>query len=224
MSANGEKISGEQSAIYSHKAFKKVSKREFNVPNSKNDSSPTSIPSLSVLDLDRDVSVRERDVFTYNFRVDNMSSSRRSWNLHNNLVECRYAMRLKWLSWFKQLHLKDKPNHERSRSELSYFVKDGHHDTRLGYFHHELALKIGAQVMCLRNVDQKDVLCNGTRMEITRMATNIIEAKTISEGKVGTVCAIPRMVITPSDKKMPFELNRRQFHVYVCFGMIINKS
>ncbi|GJU77493.1 putative reverse transcriptase domain-containing protein [Tanacetum coccineum] len=43
-------------------------------------------------------------------------------------------------------------------------------------------------------------------------------------GKVGTVVAIPRMNISPSDKKMPFQLNRRQFPVALCFAMTINKS
>lgn len=32
------------------------------------------------------------------------------------------------------------------------------------------------------------------------------------------------MVISPSDKKMPFQLNRRQFPISVCFAMTINKS
>ncbi|GJQ89676.1 putative PIF1 DNA helicase/replication protein A1-like protein [Tanacetum coccineum] len=40
-----------------------------------------------------------------------------------------------------------------------------------------------------------------------------VSGKIISGGKVGTICAIPRMVITPSDTKMPFKLNRRQFPV-----------
>ncbi|GKE18760.1 ATP-dependent DNA helicase PIF1-like protein, partial [Tanacetum coccineum] len=75
-----------------------------------------------------------------------------------------------------------------------------------GVLHHELALKVGAPVMCMRNIDQRDGLCNGTRLQITRMGTNVIEAKIISRGKVGTVYAIPRMVISLSNNKMPLNL------------------
>ncbi|GKB95530.1 ATP-dependent DNA helicase PIF1-like protein [Tanacetum coccineum] len=49
-------------------------------------------------------------------------------------------------------------------------------------------------------------------------------AKIISGGSVGTIRAIPRMVICPFDTKLPFKLNRRQFLVQICFGMTINKS
>lgn len=93
-----------------------------------------------------------------------------------------------------------------------------------GLPHHKLSLKIGAPVMCLRNIDQRDGLCNGTRLQVLRMGINNIEAKIISGGKVGEIRSIPRMVISPSDKKMPFQLNRRQFPVSVCFAMTINKS
>ncbi|GJU61122.1 ATP-dependent DNA helicase PIF1-like protein [Tanacetum coccineum] len=93
-----------------------------------------------------------------------------------------------------------------------------------GIPHHSIKLKIGTPVMCMRNIDQRAGLCNGTRLQVLRMGTNVIEAKIISGGSVGTICAIPRMVISPSDTKLPFKLNRRQFHVQICFGMTINKS
>ena len=93
-----------------------------------------------------------------------------------------------------------------------------------GVPHHELVLKVGAPIMCLRNIDQRNGLCNDTRLQVLRMGTINIEARIISGGKIGTICAIPRMIISPSDTKMPFKLNRRQFPVSICFAMTINKS
>ncbi|GJU99339.1 ATP-dependent DNA helicase PIF1-like protein, partial [Tanacetum coccineum] len=92
-----------------------------------------------------------------------------------------------------------------------------------GIPHHKLVLKVGAPVMCMRNIDQRGGLCNGTRLQILRMAVNNIEAKIISGCKVGFIVAIPWMNISPTDKKMPFQLDRRQFPVQVCFAMTINK-
>nr|GEX03941.1 ATP-dependent DNA helicase PIF1-like [Tanacetum cinerariifolium] len=73
---------------------------------------------------------------------------------------------------------------------------------------HTLKLKIGSPVMCMRNIDQRAGLCNGTRLQILRMRVNIIEAKIISGGSVGIIYAIPRMVLSPSDTKIPFKFNR----------------
>ncbi|GJY08030.1 replication protein A 70 kDa DNA-binding subunit B [Tanacetum coccineum] len=89
---------------------------------------------------------------------------------------------------------------------------------------HAIKLKIGTPVMLMRNIDQKAGLCNGTRLQVLRMGINVIEGKIISGGSVGKICAIPRLVITPTDTKMQFKLNRRQFPIQICFGMMINKS
>ncbi|GJY71498.1 ATP-dependent DNA helicase PIF1-like protein [Tanacetum coccineum] len=89
--------------------------------------------------------------------------------------------------------------------------------------HHSLQLKIGMSVMCMRNINQKAGLCNGTRLRVLRMGTNVIEAKIISGGSVGTIYVIPRMVITPSENKLPFKLNRRLFPIQIYLGLTINK-
>ncbi|GJY18244.1 ATP-dependent DNA helicase RRM3-like protein [Tanacetum coccineum] len=93
-----------------------------------------------------------------------------------------------------------------------------------GMPYHSIKLKIGTPIILMCNIDQKAGLCNGTRLQVLRLGNNIIEAKIISEGSVGKICAIPRMVISPTDTKMPFKLNRRQFSIQVCFAMTINKS
>ncbi|XP_022038828.1 uncharacterized protein LOC110941494 [Helianthus annuus] len=93
-----------------------------------------------------------------------------------------------------------------------------------GLPNHRLVLKVGVPVMLLRNIDQQKGLCNGTRLRITFLGKRVIEAEVISGGNIGTRVFIPRLNMIPSDKKIPFEFQRRQFPLSVCFAMTINKS
>ena len=78
--------------------------------------------------------------------------------------------------------------------------------------------------MLLRNIDQQNGLCNDTRLLVTRLDEHVIEARIISGKHIGKMTYIPRLQLMPSDKRVPFEFNRRQFPVTVCFAMTINKS
>ncbi|XP_058768177.1 uncharacterized protein LOC131641899 [Vicia villosa] len=49
--------------------------------------------------------------------------------------------------------------------------------TTSGLPNHLIRLKVGTPVMLMRNIDQSEGLCNGTRVMITRMANHVIEAK-----------------------------------------------
>lgn len=93
-----------------------------------------------------------------------------------------------------------------------------------GLPNHSLCLKVGAPVMLLRNVDPKGGLCNGTRLQITQMAAYVLEAKAITGDKIGDKVLIPKILITPSDTKLPFKMRRRQFPLSLAFAMTINKS
>ena len=44
---------------------------------------------------------------------------------------------------------------------------------------HSIKLKIGSPIMLLRNLDQTQGLCNGTRLIITRLAKHVIAAEII---------------------------------------------
>jgi ATP-dependent DNA helicase PIF1 len=93
-----------------------------------------------------------------------------------------------------------------------------------GIPNHRLVLKVGVPVMLLRNIDQKSGLCNGTRLQVVKMRKRVIEAKIISGSNIGMRTFIPRITLSPSDKKIPFKFNRRQFPLAVSFAMTINKS
>ena len=86
---------------------------------------------------------------------------------------------------------------------------------------HDLALKTGSSVMCLRNIDPPR-LCNGTRIVVKKLMDYLIE-ETILSGKFkGTSVLIPRIPMVPTD--LPFEFRRLQFPVRLAFAMTINKA
>ncbi|XP_050878450.1 uncharacterized protein LOC127082252 [Lathyrus oleraceus] len=89
---------------------------------------------------------------------------------------------------------------------------------------HKIKLKIGTPIMLLRNIDQPEGLCNGTRLIVTRLANHVIEAKIISGKNIGGVIYIPRMDMTPTQSPWPFKMTRRQFPITICYAMTINKS
>ena len=69
---------------------------------------------------------------------------------------------------------------------------------------HRLVLKVGVPVMLLRNLDQKAGLCNETRLLVLALGKRVVEAEIISGSNIGTRTFIPRMSLTPSDKRIPF--------------------
>ena len=93
-----------------------------------------------------------------------------------------------------------------------------------GLPNHKLILKVGVPVMLLRNIDQKNGLCNGTRLQVISMGNRVIEAMVLTGSNIGHRTFISRFSLSPSDKKIPFEFKRRQFPLSVCFAMTINKS
>ncbi|XP_023741704.1 ATP-dependent DNA helicase PIF1-like [Lactuca sativa] len=65
-----------------------------------------------------------------------------------------------------------------------------------------LVLKNGVPVMLLRNIDKKNGLCNGTRLQGISLDKRVIEARILSGTNIGNRKFIPRMSLTPSEKKI----------------------
>ncbi|KAF1887764.1 hypothetical protein Lal_00023772 [Lupinus albus] len=96
-------------------------------------------------------------------------------------------------------------------------------DLLLSLPNHKIKLKIGTPIMLLRNLDQTEGLCNGTKMIVNRLANHVIEAKVMTEKNVGKIFYIPRMNLSPSHSTWHFKLTRRQFPLTVSYVMTINK-
>ncbi|XP_019175634.1 PREDICTED: uncharacterized protein LOC109170955 [Ipomoea nil] len=93
-----------------------------------------------------------------------------------------------------------------------------------GLPNHTLTLKIGSPVMLMRNIDHSLGLCNGTRLIITKLADHVIEGEILTGPNKGTKVLIPRMSMAPSDPRLPFKFQRRQFLLMLSYAMTINKS
>ncbi|XP_038720003.1 uncharacterized protein LOC120012639 [Tripterygium wilfordii] len=117
-----------------------------------------------------------------------------------------------------------KTSEDSTMSNLLYTTDVLNSMTFHGVPNHELTLKKYAPVMLLRNINQADGLCNGTRLLITHLGDRVIEAQILSGSHVGTKVCIPRIIMDGKDKKYPFILKRRQFPIKLCYAMTINKS
>ncbi|KEH17339.1 PIF1-like helicase [Medicago truncatula] len=89
---------------------------------------------------------------------------------------------------------------------------------------HRLKIRVGFPVMLMRNIDQTNGLCNGTRLTVTHLGKSTIVATVITGKRVGTRVFIPRMNLISSDPGLPFKFKRKQFSLTLCFAMTINKS
>lgn len=91
---------------------------------------------------------------------------------------------------------------------------------------HKLVLKKGAVVMCLRNLNKVQGLCNGTRLIVQDVVDNKLLKATIATGAdKGRTVFLPRIRMQPADfEECGFEWERLQFPVKLAFAITINKS
>ncbi|KEH28056.1 PIF1-like helicase [Medicago truncatula] len=80
-----------------------------------------------------------------------------------------------------------------------------------GIPNHRLKLRVGCPVMLMRNIDQANGLCNGTRLTVTHLRKSTIAATVTTGKRAGTRVFIPMMNLIPSDPGLSFKFMRRQF-------------
>ncbi|CAG8851683.1 26218_t:CDS:1, partial [Gigaspora margarita] len=89
---------------------------------------------------------------------------------------------------------------------------------------HELHLKINTPIICLRNLDPINGLCNGTKLICKAFNLNVIEAEIATGNQRGRRIFLPQIPFMTSETRFPFTLKRKQFPVKLAFAMTINKS
>ena len=89
---------------------------------------------------------------------------------------------------------------------------------------HRLALKVGAIIMSLRNLNRSQGLCNGSRLRVLKMFTNFIEADILIGFAAGNKVFIPNIPLVPSDTNLPSKLKRTQIPIRLAYAMTIEKS
>ncbi|XP_039602247.1 uncharacterized protein LOC120524463 [Polypterus senegalus] len=86
----------------------------------------------------------------------------------------------------------------------------------------KLFLKVGVPVILLRNLNSLK-LCNGTRLRVIALQSNIIEASILTGCAKGEKVFIPRIPMISSND-YPFQFKRLQFPIKLCFALTINKA
>ncbi|XP_016199367.1 uncharacterized protein LOC107640355 [Arachis ipaensis] len=79
---------------------------------------------------------------------------------------------------------------------------------------HKLVVKVGAPVMLLWNIDQTNGLCNGTRMQVRRMGNHVIECKTLTDNKAGSIVLIVRLNLISNNETLPVRYQRIALNSY----------
>lgn len=91
---------------------------------------------------------------------------------------------------------------------------------------HKLQLKIGAPVICIRNLCRKTGLMNGTRGIVTGLYNHSVQIKVSTGPMTGTNVFIPRINLESSNTNynLAIRFTRRQYPLKLAWVMTINKS
>jgi hypothetical protein len=88
-----------------------------------------------------------------------------------------------------------------------------------------ITLKVGQPIILLRNISAKRGICNGTRLQITKLGEYVIEAKIIAGSFTDNIVLIPRIPLSSKDDgTTPIKFTRLQFPIRPAFALSINKA
>ena len=87
---------------------------------------------------------------------------------------------------------------------------------------YELRLKVGMPIMVIRNINKKRHICNGTRLIVERVTSNLLYARNPARNNEQVI--LPRIELESDIDKVGMLWKRRQFPVYPAFAFSLNKS
>ena len=104
--------------------------------------------------------------------------------------------------------------------------EDLHAISPSGYPPHRLVLRIGAPIICLRNINLSQGLCNGARLQIIDFSPNglVIKAMIICGPFMGNIVLIHRCSLIVDTPTAVVIFKRHQFPVKLAFALTIFKS
>ena len=88
---------------------------------------------------------------------------------------------------------------------------------------HQLALKVGACIILIRNLSIKDGHCNGTRYIILHLSKHLIKAKRLGGGPNAEIL-IPQIPVISKDTDFPVQFKRLQFPVLGAYYLTSNQA
>lgn len=88
---------------------------------------------------------------------------------------------------------------------------------------HNLKIRTFSIVMVIRNLNVSEGLCNGTRLLVLGLGTNILKCEILTGDKAGNIVFINRITLY-SENDYDFTFKRRQFTFKLSFVMTINKA
>ena len=93
-----------------------------------------------------------------------------------------------------------------------------------GYPLHRTLVKVGSTVLLLRNLDPSAGLCNGTRIYVTELHSNVIRGRILGGDYHSNECLIPRIKLdSPRSANLPFTLRHTQFPIQTGLALTIHK-
>ena len=75
---------------------------------------------------------------------------------------------------------------QQENAQAEWFTTEFLNDIKcFGIPNHSVKLKVGVPIMLLRNIDQANGLCSGTKLQVIHLGENVIAAKVITGKNIG---------------------------------------